>query len=198
MKRRDVWFLLRRLRQWSGGAQRVERFRGVRDELGKILSAQGKGTWVMRVGDQTSGSAHHLTLPHPSQGSKYLTWWWPRGPSSLPWPGWSPVAPARPVLRRVSPPFEQAPGLMLSSTGYLGLDEPRKGWRAILPPGFCALLLGGRRQKEFHQSVAQLCDRGSVTSSLWASASSLMNRPDWHLFLEVCQRDESIQPGAGP
>lgn len=77
MKRRDVWFL----RQWCGGAQRVERFRGVRDELGKILSAQGKGTWVMRVGDQTSGSAHHLLLPHPSQGSQYL-------------PGGGPAAPA--------------------------------------------------------------------------------------------------------
>lgn len=84
---------------------------------------------------------------------------------------------------------------MLSSTGYLGLDEPRKGWRAILPPGFCALLLGGRRQKEFHQSVAQLCDRGSVTSSLWASASSLMNRPDWHLFLEVVKGMSPSSPG---
>lgn len=164
------------------------------------------GTWVIRVGDQASGPAYRRA-PSPSQpGLPGPTWWWPRRPQ-LPAvaprrPGWSPVAPARPVLRRVSPPFGQAPGLLLSRTGCPGEDEPRRGWRAhsnLHTRFFCAPLLGGRRPKKSRQSVgssvAQLCDRESVTSSLWASASSLMNRPDWHLFLEVVQRMTHL-PGA--
>lgn len=149
------------------------------------------GTWVIRVGDQTNGSAHHLMLPHPSQGSQYLPGGGPAGPSSLLWPHaglagaqWRPlgrfsgVCP-RPLGRRLV-----CCSLVLGTLDWM---NPGRGGEspAILPPGFCAPLLGGRRPKEFHQSVAQLCVRGPVTSSLWASASSLMNRPDWHLFLGV-------------
>lgn len=154
------------------------------------------------VGDQDSGPAYHRMPPTTQPGLSVPTWWWPRGPSSLPWPRaglaraqWRPlgrfsgVCP-RPLGRR----------LACCSLGLGAPDRMNPGGggesAATLTPGFWTPLPGGRRQKKPQPSagsdVAQLCDHGSVTSSLWASSS--MNRSGWHLFPEVVKRMSPSSP----